>query len=269
MNYYSHHIGDYLVDTAHLSILEDGVYRRLMDRYYTTEQAITADEQALFRVLRARTEDEKDAVRVVLAEFFVLTDAGWTHKRCESEIAAYKAKSEKAKESANQRWNKGSNADAMPSQSERNADAMLTNNQEPITINQKPVKEKTSAAPKYSPIDDLIAKGVDSQIAADWITVRKGKKAAATKTSIDEVLLKITSAGLTIDAGLRICCERGWAGFNSEWLQNSQARASPAAPYESAKDRSRREASAKLTGRGKNEQRDFIDIDETGAVIVG
>lgn len=87
-------------------------------------------------------------------------------------------------------------------------------------------KKSDSAAPKYSPLDDLTAQGVDSQIAADWLAVRKGRKAATTKTAIHAVLSKISEAGMSADAGLRICCERGWAGFNSEWL-GGQARASP------------------------------------------
>ncbi|WEF34882.1 YdaU family protein [Pseudoduganella chitinolytica] len=140
MNYYSHHIGDYTTDTAHLSLLEDGAYRRLMDRYYTTEAPLPADEAVLFRVVRARMPDEQEAVRVVLAEFFDLTDAGWTHKRCDAEIEAFKAKSGKAADAANKRWGKTGNAPAMPSetapamptQCERNANAMPTNNQEPI-----------------------------------------------------------------------------------------------------------------------------------------
>ncbi len=62
MNYYSHHIGDYTTDTAHLSLLEDGAYRRLMDRYYTTEAPLPVDEPALFRVVRAR-QPERGLVR--------------------------------------------------------------------------------------------------------------------------------------------------------------------------------------------------------------
>ncbi len=151
MNYYSHHIGDYTTDTAHLSLLEDGAYRRLMDRYYTTEAPLPADETALFRVVRARADDEQAAVRVVLAEFFELTDAGWSHKRCDAEIDAFKAKSGKAADAANKRWSKPSNAgastpsnaNAMPTQCERIADAMPTKNQEPRTNNQEP-KEKVN-----------------------------------------------------------------------------------------------------------------------------
>lgn len=159
VNYYSHHIGDYTTDTAHLSLLEDGAYRRLMDRYYTTEAPLPSDD-TLFRLVRARSTDEQEAVRVVLAEFFDLTTAGWTHKRCDKEIEAFKAKSDKAADAANKRWGKSgnpisdvpSNAKAMPTHSERNADAMLTNNQEPITIKEPKTKGAPPALPDWLPL---------------------------------------------------------------------------------------------------------------------
>jgi hypothetical protein len=75
-----------------------------------------------------------------------------------------------------------------------------------------------AAASKYSALSYLQEIGVDPQIASDWLQVRKGKKAAATKTAIDGVLREIERAGMTPDAGLRICCERGWAGFKGEWV---------------------------------------------------
>jgi hypothetical protein len=77
------------------------------------------------------------------------------------------------------------------------------------------------ALPSYSPLNALLEIGVDPQIASDWLQVRKGKKAAATKTAIDGVLREIAKAGMEPDAALRICCERGWAGFNREWLANT------------------------------------------------
>jgi uncharacterized protein YdaU (DUF1376 family) len=77
-------------------------------------------------VVRARAPEEQDAIRVVLVEFFDLTEAGWAHKRCDAEIGAFKAKSGKAADAANKRWNKPSTAPAMPTQCEPNADALPT-----------------------------------------------------------------------------------------------------------------------------------------------
>lgn len=86
MHYYQHNIVDYRRDTAHLSLLEHGVYRQLIDMYYLSESPIPKETQQVFRRLSARTQEEQIAVEIILNEFFLLTDDGWTHKRCDSEI---------------------------------------------------------------------------------------------------------------------------------------------------------------------------------------
>lgn len=85
MNFYKRHIGDYLKDTAHLSLLEHGVYTRLLDVYYTREAGIPDDQAA--RLIGARARDEVAALKVVLSEFFELVDGTWMQQRCEREIA--------------------------------------------------------------------------------------------------------------------------------------------------------------------------------------
>lgn len=86
MNFYPHHIGDYLTATAHLTWLEDCAYRRLLDVYYSRETPLPADTAQACRLVRAASKDERKAVETVLVEFFALTDSGWHHGRCEEEI---------------------------------------------------------------------------------------------------------------------------------------------------------------------------------------
>lgn len=87
MNYYQHHIGDYLTRTAHLTLLEHGAYRRLIDVYYSTEMPLPEDTKQVYRLVMARTKEEKEAVDSVLAEFFELADDGFHQHRCDHEIA--------------------------------------------------------------------------------------------------------------------------------------------------------------------------------------
>lgn len=117
MNYVERHFGDWARDTAHLSMLEDGAYNRLVDLYYVREQALPKDLTACCRLVRAQSKQEREAVKSVLAEFFVLTDEGWRHKRCDSEISRFRNKSSKASASAKARW------DAERTHSEGNANA--------------------------------------------------------------------------------------------------------------------------------------------------
>lgn len=89
MNYYERHLGDYARDTRHLTILEHGVYTLLLDRYYSSEEGIP--EGRAYRLVGARTEDEKAAVDAILEEFFVQVDGFWRQHRADSVIASYRA----------------------------------------------------------------------------------------------------------------------------------------------------------------------------------
>lgn len=77
--------------------------------------------------------------------------------------------------------------------------------------------------PKYSALHDLQSRGVDRQVADDWLTLRKGKKAAVTKTALDIAEREAGKAGMPLHAALEICCSRGWAGFKAEWLTRQNA----------------------------------------------
>lgn len=90
MHYYKFNIKDWTRDTAHLSVEEEGVYRRLLDHYYESESPIPVETQSVIRRLRLRGHEE--AMSIVLEEFFTLESDGYRHKRCDDEIAKYHAK---------------------------------------------------------------------------------------------------------------------------------------------------------------------------------
>jgi len=96
MNFYKRHIGDYIKKAGHLTLLEHGVYARLMDVYYTREAGIPEDKAA--RLISARSKEELQALANVLDEFFVLVDGLWTQGRCEEEIGNASEKAEQNRE---------------------------------------------------------------------------------------------------------------------------------------------------------------------------
>ena len=98
MNFFPFNVGDYAAHTGHLEPMEDLAYRRLLDVYYMREEALPADIQATAKLVRMRSMAAD--VECVLREFFKLTDAGWTHKRCDAEILKMKEKQAKARASA-------------------------------------------------------------------------------------------------------------------------------------------------------------------------
>ena len=60
--------------------------------------------------------------------------------------------------------------------------------------------------------------GVSESVISDWISLRKTKKAPATKTAIDGLLRESEKAGWTLSDALAYSCERGWTGFKAEWV---------------------------------------------------
>lgn len=94
MNHYPHHIGDFNSATRHLTFVERALYRELLDLYYDTERPLNADVSKIARRVLANTEELREALVVVLEEFFVLADDGWHNDRCDREIAAFHSKQE-------------------------------------------------------------------------------------------------------------------------------------------------------------------------------
>lgn len=143
MNYYERHIGDYLKDTAHLSLLEHGVYGRLLDVYYTRETPLPTAQ--VERLIGVRSKEEREALRNVLEEFFTLDGDVLRHRRCDREIERYQEKQRKAAASANARWKKGAahsvgnanaDADGMRTHMRTHSEGNAPRHQTPDTSNQ-------------------------------------------------------------------------------------------------------------------------------------
>lgn len=224
MNYYSHHIGDYRRDTAHLSLLEHGVYRQLLDMYYLSESKIPAETEAVYRRLCARTDDEKRSVDTVLSEFFRL-EGGWVHTRCDKEIAEYQGKAERARNNG-KLGGRPTKTKVVVSENPEESDTEA--NHKPITKNQEPEEEHTApqaapAAPKFQAKQYLIDLGVSEPTIDDWLKLRKSKKAPVTLTAIKGIEREATKADYLMEDALKTGCERGWAGFKADWVSPTNA----------------------------------------------
>ena len=131
MHYYQHHIGDFIRDTSRLTDHQTIAYLRLIWLYYESEKPLEND----IPMLAFKIGSDENTVEMLLKCYFNANALHWHHKRIDSEIEAYKNKSEKAKKSAESRWK---NTKAMRTHNDSNASAMLTSNQEPVTKNQEP-----------------------------------------------------------------------------------------------------------------------------------
>ena len=88
---------------------------------------------------------------------------------------------------------------------------------------EKPAKaKKTSVKWEQEALIALMARGIDEQLAKDYIAVRKDKGAKTlTETALNGLEREAVKAGLNLSQALIKCCERNWVGFDADWILGS------------------------------------------------
>lgn len=201
MHYYQFHVSDYIHDTAHLSLEEDLAFRRLLDLYYTQEKPIPSKTHEVAR--RIRMSKHESAIQIVLEEFFMfdMERDCWTHKRCDETIAAYQAKAERNREIGKLGGRPKANHQETQTLSRNNP------NQEPITINQKPIKEKVAAAPLVLP------DWIPLETWQAFLEMRKKIKKSPTDKAVELLIAKLKKfkdAGQDVQAILEKSITSNW-----------------------------------------------------------
>lgn len=86
MDWYPHHIVDYRRDTLHLTTLEHGAYRLLIDAYM--ELGKLPDDDTILARFAGMTPTEWASIAKTIRKFFGMPRDGFLrHKRCDAEIA--------------------------------------------------------------------------------------------------------------------------------------------------------------------------------------
>jgi len=151
VNYFPFHVGDYAAHTAHLEPMEDLAYRRMLDLYYLRECSLPHEPAEVARLIRMRANVAE--VEAVLREFFTHTDGcGWSHARCEAEIAKMQDKQAKAKASAHASVN-ARQANAQRTLNERSTHVELPT-PTPTPTPEDSVAKATDAAAASAPVAD-------------------------------------------------------------------------------------------------------------------
>ena len=80
---------------------------------------------------------------------------------------------------------------------------------------------KSQSAKKFITADELVALGIDEQVANDYLATRKIK---LTQTALSGIAKQATIAGISLAKAIEFACEMGWQSFKAEWYQNSQTK---------------------------------------------
>ena len=200
MHYYIWNIGDYSSHASHLNVIEDCAYRRLLDRYYLSEEPIPLEVSVACRLIGMR--EYQTEVEIVLKEFFVQTESGWQNKRAEHEIAHFKGKINQASRAGKASAERRNNARSTPVQ--RTSNQPITNNQEPITNKQDKTKKPFC-------IPDFITQDAWQ----GYFEMRKTGKGVFTERAASLIIKQLTqmhSEGQDVAKVLDQSTANGWKG---------------------------------------------------------
>lgn len=207
MNYYKRHIGDYMKDASHLSLLEHGVFMRLLDVYYTREAAIPADQAA--RLVGARSKEEREALLVVCGEFFKLVDGCYVQSRCDREIAAMQAKQETnrviGQRGGRPKKKPTDNPDGFQTEtqtvSRNNPDVTQATSHKPIAINQGAFAEHQQGGPDgpaHADFENRTEPGAGAgSVLAESVAMAMRAAGLADVSATNPKLCALLAAGLT------------------------------------------------------------------------
>ena len=76
----------------------------------------------------------------------------------------------------------------------------------------------TGTETKTGTARDAPPEGVSPSVWQDFQKLRRQKKAPVTQTAIDGIKREADRAGLSLEAALAVCCQRGWTGFKADWM---------------------------------------------------
>jgi hypothetical protein len=113
----------------------------------------------------------------------------------------------------------------------------------------------------------LADRGIPEQLAADWLTLRKGLKAAVTETVLQGIEREAAKARLTLAEALAMCCERSWRGFKAEWVANGNGTHHNGNARDAGRLAAARTISRHLEPQRSND--DAIDITPTATRLLG
>lgn len=213
--YYRHYIGDYDTATKELSLLEHGVYRRLLDGYYA-KGTLSSDTTKLYRVAGAFSPEEQQAVQRVATQMFIVDGDRLRHDRADAELDRIKRESEIQADRARKRWHgAGHSPGSAPADATASTKRAVASKSDAPAMPVKSQESKKKGAKK----EKVVAQAVDIP---DWIPRDLWDKYVAQRPKkptdhavemLIEKLADIQKLGFPPAVVLKESIANGWTGL--------------------------------------------------------
>lgn len=214
------YVGDYLKDTQALQAEQHGAYLLLIMAAWNDGGSVPDDPEDLAAIARVPLERWQSHTAAKVLPFFRHEAGRYVHDRVAAELMRARDKVEQKSKAgaagAAARWqsdgsrNANANASAVRGQWRNDAPSPSQSHSTAEAVEKAP---RTRSAAPQPPAD------VEPQTWADWLDLRRKKRAPVTSTVIEGARSEAAKAGLTLDAFLRIWCFRGSQGLQADWLK--------------------------------------------------
>jgi len=171
MHYFKFDIATWIQSTRHLTPEEEGVYLRLVNHYYDTEKPLPVEIQPFLKRLQLR--GHLDLVNEILTDFFILTEKGWSHNKCNELLKEYHKGAKKNKLNG-QKGGRPSKTKAS-SVTQTEPSGLIT---------------ETQTEPKHNPNYELVTTNNELGISKDKLKTKVKKFTPPTEQEIHEYIVQ-------------------------------------------------------------------------------
>lgn len=133
----------------------------------------------------------------------------------------------------------------------------------PITISNHQIEPSSNRK-----TGDLLSE-IPSDLASDFMQLRKSKKQALTATAVNGIRREAQKAGISFEDAIRACCEYGWGGFNAGWYAERNGTAKqPAEPTWRTEQRNRTIQAVPAIAQVHQSATDFFDVEAKNVTAI-
>ena len=198
--------------------------------YWLWASADQHTEDGLMPGLTIRAVDRKTGIDGFGA---ALVAIGWAQERAEGvqivRFEEHNGKSAKRRCSESVRKMSARNADKERTTTGQIAEVLQ---QSCATREREREREETNTTPakqaRFDFLAALVDAGVEQSIAEDFLTLRKQKKGAQTKTAFDMLAKEAEKSGMQLQDVVRVCIKRNWVSFDASWIATQSKAFNPA-----------------------------------------
>ena len=238
MNYFDFRPGDFYATVQGLDLEGQGIFVALISRLMTTEKPIKTQW-----VYLGFPKSAQEKAMAILENFFEEVEDGWILQPYWDQVARYQENSRKNRENGKKGGRPRKQQLSQEGQTENpvglfglkevthgKADGKATNNQEPITNNQE-IDIDTRDKPARPSKPKLVKpEGVSDQVFDEWQAFKRKLCKGCTQRMVDAIAREAEKAGMTVEQAMTYQLEKGWKGFEADWVRNAQPKKRPTDP---------------------------------------